>query len=188
MTSRLRYCIIASMLINVTKVKSTTQCSEKLTLAESVDAAAYGYPELSLVSNLQFAGQIENAAPFLELQGRVSAKLRLSCSRCLTDFEQSISADIAETFTNKPEALSEDDEYEVSFFSGDEIDIAPALLRALLLELPMQPLCRPDCKGLCPDCGADLNQQPCSCNHQDIDIRLSKLQALFNAMNNDKEV
>ena len=78
--------------------------------------------------------------------------------------------------------MSEDDEYAVSFFEGDGIDIAPALLQALLLELPMQPLCRPDCKGLCPDCGADLNQQPCTCNHQDIDIRFSKLQALLQEM------
>lgn len=176
------------MLINVTKVKSTAQSSERLKLAEPVDAAAYGYPELALVDDLQFQGVIENAAPFLELHGQVAARLQMTCSRCLISFEQEITAEIAEAFTNKPEAMSEDDEYEVTFFSGDEIDIAPALLRSLLLEMPMRPLCRPDCRGLCPNCGADLNQQPCSCKHEDIDIRLSKLQALFKTMNNDKEV
>jgi len=179
------------MLINVTKVKSTAQSSERLKLAAAVDAAAYGYPELALAGDLRFAGVIENAAPFLELHGQAAAKLRLTCSRCLASFEQELSVEIAEAFTNKPEALSADDLDEIGFFSGDEIDIAPALLRALLLEMPMRPLCRPDCKGLCPDCGADLNQQACSCNHDNIDIRLNKLQALFKTMNppeHDKEV
>ncbi len=170
------------MLINVTKVKSTAQSSERLNLAEVVDAAAYGYPELALQGPVQFVGQVENAAPFLELHGQVTGCLRLTCARCLAQFGLTLQAEIAEAYTNKPEAMSEDDEYAVSFFEGDEIDIAPALLQALLLELPMQPLCRPDCKGLCPDCGADLNQQPCTCNHQDIDIRFSKLQALLQEM------
>lgn len=188
MTGDRKYCIIAAMLINVTKVKSTAQYSERLKLAEPVNAADYGYPELELVDNLQFQGVIENAAPFLELHGQAIAKLQQTCSRCLANFEQEFIVEIAEAFTNKQEALSPDDAYEVAFFSGDEIDIAPALLRSLLLELPMRPLCRPDCQGLCPNCGADLNQQPCSCKHEDIDIRLSKLQALFKTMNNDKEV
>lgn len=170
------------MLINVTKIKSTAQSSERLSLSDVVDASAYGYPDLALQGPLQFAGQVENAAPFLELHGQAKARLRLTCARCLAQFELPLQAEIAEAYTNKPEAMSEDDEYAVSFFEGDEIDIAPAILQALLLELPMQPLCRPDCQGLCPDCGADLNQQPCTCNHQDIDIRFSKLQTLLQEM------
>lgn len=184
-------CIISFMLINVTKLKSTAQSRQSVQLTEKVDAAAYGYPELNLQGPLQFSGQMENAAPFLELHGTVQARLQLTCSRCLAQFELSLRAEIAEAFTNKPEAMSEDDEYEVGFFSGDEIDVAPALLKALLLELPMQPLCQPDCLGLCPDCGADLNRGKCNCNHQNIDIRFSKLQSLLQSMqaeDNRKEV
>ena len=97
------------MLINVTKVKSTAQSSERLNLAEVVDAAAYGYPELALQGPVQFVGQVENAAPFLELHGQVTGCLRLTCARCLAQFELTLQAEIAEAYTNKPEAMSEDE-------------------------------------------------------------------------------
>lgn len=170
------------MLINVTKVKSTTQSTMRLSVAEAVDAAAYGCPELHLAGPISFEGVVENAAPYLELNGKVRAKVQLECSRCLSPYELAVTAEVAEPYTNKPDALDPDDADAVSFFEGDCIDIGPALVKALFLELPMHPLCRPDCQGICPHCGADLNSAPCSCSNDPIDVRMAGLQSLLEAM------
>jgi uncharacterized protein len=54
------------------------------------------------------------------------------------------------------------------------------------MELPMHPLCKQSCKGICPQCGADLNVSPCTCENDNVDIRLEKLKNLFDSMKNDE--
>ena len=175
------------MLINVTKIKSSAQTVDSVDLQEKVDAAAYDYAELNLTAPLVFHGTIENAPPYFHLKGELTASLELVCSRCLAPYNLDFALDIEEAYTNKPEAIIEEDD-EIGLFEGDDIDITPALLKALFMELPMHPLCRPDCRGICPDCGADLNQGECACNKDNIDLRLEKLKSLFDKMNSDKEV
>ncbi len=174
------------MLINVTKIKSTAEKSEEIYRREALDAAGGGYPELALCGPVEFSGRIEHAAPYFHLKGELKAELELVCSRCLAKFRQTFSVPVAEVFTNREAALASDDE--IGFFEGDELDIAPALLKALFMELPLRPLCWPDCQGLCPNCGADLNLGPCACAKDDVDWRFEKLKTLFAAMNDDKEV
>jgi uncharacterized protein len=58
-------------------------------------------------------------------------------------------------------------------------DVGEMLREYVLLELPMQPLCRPDCRGLCPECGADLNVEQCSCGSTSVDERFAALRALL---------
>lgn len=173
------------MLINVARIKNEAQSSMELDITEQVDAAACGFPELLLQGPLHFTGRIINAAPYLQLSGRLSARLELSCSRCLQPLERSFKVDIAESYTNKPEVAEADDGGEVILFEGDEIDITPVMLNALFGELPMHPLCRQDCRGLCPECGADLNRSDCTCQQDNIDIRLEKLRTLWDAMNKE---
>lgn len=173
------------MLINVARIKNEAQSSMELDITEQVDTVAYGFPELVLQGPLRFIGKVSNAAPYLQLSGKLSAKLELSCSRCLKALNRSFKVDIAESYTNKPEVANEDDGGEIIFFEGDEIDITPVMLNALFGELPMHPLCKQDCRGLCPECGADLNQGACACKQDNIDIRLEKLKTLWDAMNKE---
>lgn len=183
------------MQINVTKIKSTAETKDSVNLCEQVATADFGYEELELISPLTFVGEIEHTAPYFRLNGEVSAEIKLMCSRCLAEFSMQLAVPIAEVYTNKQEALPDVDEDsedfgfdEIGFFEGDEIEIAPALLKALFLELPMRPLCREDCRGICPECGADLNKGDCGCKVDNIDFRLEKLKTLFAQMNNDEEV
>lgn len=180
------------MQINVTKIKSTAETKEAVNLQEQIAAAEFGYEELEFVSPVAFAGEMEHTAPYFRLNGNVSARVKLMCSRCLTEFELSLSVPVAEVYTNKQEALPDVDEDsedfgfdEIGFFDGDEVDITSALLKALFLELPMRPLCREDCRGMCPVCGADLNKGECDCSADNIDFRLEKLKTLFAQMQND---
>jgi uncharacterized protein len=94
------------------------------------------------------------------------------CRRCLRQVEGELDTEVEELFVND----SEDGEtYPIG---GDHIDLEPLAREALVLALPMAPLCRPDCAGLCPTCGADLNRGPCACPPAATDPRWAALDAL----------
>ncbi len=98
----------------------------------------------------------------LRLQGRAEGEAELACSRCLAEFELPLSAEIDCTYALTREYLEQDADVE-RLAEGDLLDPQPEIVGLLLAELPFQTICRPDCKGLCPTCGADLNQGPCHC-------------------------
>jgi uncharacterized protein len=81
-------------------------------------------------------------------------------------------ADVEEIF------VSDSEEGETYPILGDHLDLEPLAREAVVLSLPLVPLCRPDCAGLCPTCGADRNAGPCACPPPDGDPRWSALDAL----------
>jgi uncharacterized protein len=89
--------------------------------------------------------------------GRVSGRMALSCARCLTGFDRGFDLEFAELFSS----LSEDTDYVVE--PGEVLDVEQLIRDAIGVELPFSPLCRPDCLGLCPSCGEDLNRRACIC-------------------------
>ncbi|MCX8038897.1 MAG: YceD family protein, partial [Candidatus Sumerlaeia bacterium] len=99
--------------------------------------------------------------------GHVETRVETACVRCLAAVEQTLHADIALIFEPRPPAgLSEDerlrqeweaDEQDIEFYDEDFLDPTDAVRQLLTLELPDYPLCRADCRGLCPQCGADRN-------------------------------
>lgn len=97
------------------------------------------------------------------------------CVRCLTEVTVDVEADIQELFVHDPSG--EDDE-EVSVLQGDLVDLEPVLRDDVVLDLPFQPLCTPDCAGLCPTCGARLDDDPGHHHDEDVDPRWAALQAL----------
>ena len=105
-------------------------------------------------------------------EGHVSAGWVGECRRCLGPVSGAIQADVSELFVPEPE------EGEAYPILGDHIDLEPLAREAIVLALPLVPLCRPDCKGLCPNCGADLNAGPCACETNNRDARWSALDAL----------
>jgi uncharacterized protein len=106
--------------------------------------------------------------------GPVIASANLECARCLARFASPLSLDICELFV-APGHDADDDAYRVSV---DQIDLEPMLRDAAILALPLNPLCSPECRGLCARCGTDLNQGPCNCADDDIDPRWADLSAL----------
>jgi len=111
---------------------------------------------------------VEKTGERVSVRGAVSATARLECVRCLAAFDQPIQASL-EAFAERAgsgrardeEALERDDY--MRFHDGRQLDLRAEAREALLLELPMVPHCREDCRGLCPRCGADLNAGPCGC-------------------------
>ena len=106
------------------------------------------------------------------VSGTARAPWRGECRRCLTTCEGEVEAEVAEIFVREPE------DGETYPLAGDHIDLEPLAREALVPGLPMAPLCRPDCAGLCPTCGADRNAGPCGCPADTVDPRWAALDAL----------
>lgn len=109
---------------------------------------------------------ITNVGGALLVSGNVSGKVVTSCSRCLDDASFDIDGEVEGYFLieGEGEAPSDMEEDEFDVLSEDNhLDIEPLLRAAIYVELPLIPLCREDCAGLCPQCGANLNEGKCSC-------------------------
>jgi uncharacterized protein len=107
--------------------------------------------------------------------GSAAAQLRGECVRCLTEISDQIDVDLLQLYVHPG---SEVDEEDAGRMEGDLIDLEPLLRDAVVLDLPFQPLCREDCRGLCAECGADLNVDPDHGHDAPIDPRWEKLSTL----------
>ena len=95
----------------------------------------------------------------------------LACSRCANDMDYAVDDFFSPVFVRgkdshvRKTALGEDD-LDTTYFSGDEIDFAEVMHEQIALMTPVQPLCQQNCKGLCPQCGQDLNVGRCDCKKE----------------------
>src|SRR5579862_3061454 len=94
--------------------------------------------------------------------GTVSARIEEECRRCLAPVTVDVEADVGALFCRDPEALDDPDCY-VLEPGATSIELAPAIREELILAIPGYVVCREDCRGLCPQCGRDLNTGPCGC-------------------------
>src|SRR5919204_2503385 len=119
--------------------------------------------------------------PGAYLEGDAKAKVAQQCSRCLRAIATPVDAHFAEQYYAVIDVVSGDAKEEPPrdakrIGSDFRIDLTPLLREELILATPLAPLCRPDCKGLCPVCGRDLNDDPH--DHETVDERWSKLSEL----------
>jgi uncharacterized protein len=113
------------------------------------------------------------------VSGDVRGSLTGECGRCLNEINESFEVTIGELFAYEDSTTEETtDEDEVGRMQGDLIDLEPAVRDAVVLTLPANPLCRPDCPGLCPDCGVHLDDLPADHSHEDVDPRWAALRNL----------
>jgi uncharacterized protein len=123
------------------------------------------------------------------LVGTVSTVLELTCSRCVEAFRMPVDAAFDVRYLPQSENAGdereiEEDDLSDAFYRDEAIDLGQLMDEQFYLALPMKPLCRPACKGLCPSCGANLNDETCECQVRWEDPRLAALKAL---MNRDKD-
>lgn len=118
------------------------------------------------------------------LTGRLQATLELPCGRCLEPF--TVAVDDAFDVMYLPhsenrgegEVEIEEDDLETAFYHDEAIDLGQMMREQLYLALPMKPLCQEGCRGLCPECGINLNQTTCTCERRWVDPRLEGLRTL----------
>jgi uncharacterized protein len=101
---------------------------------------------------------------------------RAECRRCLKEVTLPVSTEIGALFSQEPDAADDPDAYPLPP-DADVVDVTPAVREELILAVPRYVECRPDCKGLCPRCGQDLNAGPCGCS-PGVDPRWAALEPL----------
>ena len=131
--------------------------------------------ELDGIGEPQVQGKVElvRTDRGVFVRGTLRSALRAICSRCLNTFDYPVMQNIEEEYLSKAE------EGAFAINAGGEIDLSEAVRQYMLLAVPMKPLCRPDCAGLCPSCGRDLNAGLCECPRGDVDPRLAPLTGWF---------
>ena len=136
-------------------------------------------PDLEL-KDLAGSARITRTPQGLPVQLIMHAALKAQCSRCLTDFHQRLNIDFTELYAFSQRSVTDS---ELILPDDGHIDLTPLIREYMLLSSPINPLCRPDCKGLCPYCGENLNETTCQHHAEEIDPRLSGLKSLLNAEN-----
>ena len=135
------------------------------------------------ISPVRFAGQVSAIESGFALQGDLGWGGRLECSRCLASYpfrsDEEFSLVLYRRQTvGEAERELEREELDVYFFEEPDVPVAPIVEERIQMAVPMKPLCREDCRGLCPTCGQDLNQGDCACRDQTIDPRWEALRKL----------
>jgi uncharacterized protein len=126
-------------------------------------------------SPVQLDLRLESVIEGVLVTGTAEVQLRGECVRCLGEISTVQQIDIQELYAYPSSDITED---EASRLEGDLLDLEPLLRDDVVLDLPFQPLCRDDCRGLCADCGADLNKDPGHTHELSIDHRWEKLREL----------
>jgi len=151
---------------------------------EDVDDEGY-----AIVSPVHLVMDVQKQGDVFRATGRVEGTLRLECGRCLELFD----VPVAETFelryvpaaenAGEDEREVSDDDVTTAFYRDQTIDLEELMREQFQLALPMKPLCDEACKGLCPQCGANLNTNPCDCRPSRVDPRLKGLSDLLKNAN-----
>ncbi len=122
-------------------------------------------------------GSVTSEAGYLELKADFHLKARVLCARCAVPFDTELDFSVVMPVATSLE--KEDDEADYILAPEGQLDLDEFCRTAAVLNLPLRYLCREDCKGLCPDCGTDLNNGTCSCAAKKIDPRMAKLKELL---------
>lgn len=109
------------------------------------------------------------------LDGDIEGCVQLTCARCLEKFSYNFQIELHEKLTNNPDNKGD----ELIFINNDELDLTEIVENNIIMSLPIKRLCSEDCKGLCANCGTNLNFNSCNCKNSEIDPRLAKLKDLF---------
>jgi uncharacterized protein len=155
-------------------------------------------PEIICLEPLEGRIDFRNSGNLLMIDGDVAATVELTCDRCLEAIPWTTTLHLEERFPledviNPPREPTEEQEFDNTVSSVVHLDASKPILdldelirQQLLTQVPMQVLCDEACRGLCPHCGANLNQGPCACPAEEEDSPLAALSALLEADGNGK--
>jgi uncharacterized protein len=150
-----------------------------------------------VIKPVELVMTVQKDDDLFQLVGRIRGDLELACSRCLEPFTMHVDAPFdlrylpqhlnmtgsgdeeeGDDDENVPSREVGGDDLTTAFYRDDEIDLTQLVREQIYLLLPMKPLHSEDCKGLCPNCGTNLNEKTCECRNEWEDPRLAPLKAL----------
>jgi uncharacterized protein len=149
----------------------------------AVGASALDREPLLALSPLRLSGDVSRIEGGYALTARLSYDGQLECSRCLTAYPFHEDEEFSLVLYPRQKQPGTDLELDLGdldtqYFDQPVIELSPIAEERVQMALPMKPLCRPDCLGLCPTCGKDLNLGSCACARDTVDPRWEALRAL----------
>jgi uncharacterized protein len=169
------------MLLDLSRIRTGTEHVARRYEPPALIAADEAF---RLASPVDLVADVHKDEQKVRLAGRVGATLEVDCSRCLEPFQIPVDAKFDMLFLpvseNNGEGESEvaEDDLGVSYYKDDAIDLGEVIREQFYMALPMKPLCREDCRGLCSECGANRNREACSCRVEWVDPRMEPLKNL----------
>lgn len=171
------------MIIDLSRTTKETIDFEKTFAPDELDLDE----QTSMSEPLSARGNIRRRGEEAFLRGTIKGGVSVNCSRCLKEavvpVETEISAHLVtlEQYTaQKAERLNDEEDFQTEVYDGVNVNLAEIVREQILVDLPVKNVCREDCRGLCPQCGTNLNEQECSCPQNDIDPRWAALKNLKN--------
>ena len=143
-----------------------------------------------VVAPVQLVLDIRKDREAYRVTGRVQTRLGLECGRCLEPLEIAVDSPFELRYvpeaTNAGEGEHEvaEDDLTTAFYKDETLDLGELMHEQFVLALPMKPLCAEECKGLCPECGTNLNKGTCDCKPSWKDPRLAALEGLLDKQKN----
>ena len=159
--------------INVAEIKKRLVGSKTFAYELTPDELDITDTDLKVTAPIRLEGVVENAGDVILLKADVKTEIERTCGRCLKVFTEPLAAQVVEKFYP---AGAENIENDAFIYESDLLDITEPVRESLLLAVPLQSLCREDCRGLCPVCGADRNEGDCGCDTTTVDPRLAALK------------
>jgi len=188
--------------VNVSELLADGGGVRRLAFAESLPAPG---EDVTLAEPVAGEIVLTGGIGGIALRGRVRTIASCVCGACLRRFSLPLAVDVSEDFgpraaAAEPEPALHGDpaaerverelsagDFLVPVKAGDVIDVTEVVRQQLVLALPIAPRCRDECRGLCPRCGADLNDGPCGCDPREVDPRLDALRGWRAARRADEE-
>ncbi|MGL5379803.1 YceD family protein [Clostridium sp.] len=164
------------MIIQFSDLISYKQRKKEINVTYDLAPLYFDGEKIQAVEAVTVKGELLSREGILVLQASIKTKLELVCSRCQEAFIYPIDIDIEERFTNNKDLLTNE---EIMFVEGDSFDITEIVENIIISTLPIKRLCVDSCKGLCHQCGKNLNVDTCQCATNDVDLRLAELRKLF---------
>lgn len=140
-------------------------------------------PGYSFIEPLAFVGRATRSAEDIIVEGSLTGTMKSQCGRCLNGFKMPLDMTMQVVFAPQEEPEADgggkiDIGENFSYYDGNDIDLSQEVKDLILVNLPISPVCREDCKGLCPQCGVDLNASPCKCGDDKGPSPFDKLKQL----------
>ncbi len=174
------------MLIDISELRQERGAAATFTFREEMSHLDFGGEEIPFAAPVEVTGQAVNTGYAFLVKGTVHTALSSVCSLCLTSFELPLQAEFAALYREAdavPEEDAEEEFFDVYPLSGDIIDLTRVVLESIVLAVPMKPICREDCRGLCQRCGQNRNTGSCDCSEEKGDPRFAVLQQLLHKEN-----
>lgn len=165
------------MILQILDLLSKRERNKQVNYTFNMNELTFEGEVIKSLSPVTVNGMLTVSEDIMTLDVDVTTDLELRCSRCLENFSYPINIKVNEKFTNNKDKAEDDDD--IIPVDGDKLDITEIIVNNIISTLPIKRLCSENCKGLCQQCGTNLNTEQCSCDIGDVDIRLAKLKDLF---------